>query len=577
MPLPTSGQLPEAGIIGEIPGKISNSELLFNTIIPAEGISLRTGFYNNTLLQYFDLDYCRSNPSCSNSLNTLTVGREYTLVNANSQPILTQLPILSQEGDRPSRSPFRRIYRVTVPDSYQPNAIRSESDVFASQYRIEATAQVLNHPITATGSLPFNLQVQQAWYQNQSVAYLNLGVVPYSTTRDQLGTGVVYFMRNRDRSELPSRPGPIFDTVPGELLYSPVRQVFRAIAENLVSRPETDPSLPIRSQEALLAAVNRGEFTLEDTRTFFNYPVSHSGTVSPTPSPSPSTAPKTFRLRLNPILSLPRLEAPAFYALLGYTSSGEKRLLARFRVTENGLLILNAPASQENILLPAAQLNNLTKWQLQIEAGVKTSVSGSVLLQGAWQGESLFRLTVPFASSYQNLNSGTYMLSNPLNTKGELAESGLWFMNRNNTQQSPPRRDELAAGLVLPAPPQGWRYNGWIRTGFRPLVWLPTGSFTESGAPDQGQRYYQGEGWPFPGEIFLKNAPEGLLFPFNLPSTGDSAVVLSLEPAEVSQYQPFYPLFTADIAKGIQAHVPQALRFQPPQWPTLEAELLPQD
>lgn len=569
MPLPTSGQLPDIGIIGEIPRKVSNSELLFNTVIPAEGISLRNGFHQDRLLQYYDLDYCRGNPSCSNSLNSLSVGREYILVTANNQPLKSQLPILAQESERPSRQPFRRVYRVTVPDGYQANSIRSEADIFASQFRIEATNQVLNHPIVAVSQGSLNLPIHQAWFQNQETIYIDFGSVPYSVNRDQLGTGIVYVMRNRDRSELPSRPSPIFDTVPGELLYSPIRQVFRAIAENFVTRPENDLALQIRSQDALLAAVNRGEFVLEDTRTFFNYPMNAQGVVTPQPTPSPSVVPRIYHLRLNPILSLPRLESPAHYGLWGTTAKGENRLLGRFRLSESGFTILSSAASPETFLIPASELTDVKEWRVTIESGQQTTM-GSLLLYGTWNQTLKIQLDVPFASAYQQLNPGYYMLLQP---GSEQAENGLWFVNRTNAEKTRPTTNELKAGLSLPPLPPGWVYNGWIRTGFRPLLWLPTGFFMDMNGADQQQRFFGGAGIPFPGEVFVRNAPEGLPFPFNIPSTGESAVVVSLEPTGIIRNQPLYTLYEADIAKGTTVYVPQKMNTSTPVWPRLELVL----
>ena len=124
------------------------------------------------------------------------------------------------------------------------------------------------------------------------------------------------------------------------------------------------------------------------------------------------------------------------------------------------------------------------------------------------------------------LAAGTYILSTPTNGPDTDEDSGVWFINRT----AGPR----GRGLTLPDLPPGWTYEGWTVVDGIPVT---TGTFTEVTGADEAAPYSGPmEGFSFPGEDFLTNAPAGLSFPTFL---SGALVVVSVEPSPDSDVAPF--------------------------------------
>jgi len=106
--------------------------------------------------------------------------------------------------------------------------------------------------------------------------------------------------------------------------------------------------------------------------------------------------------------------------------------------------------------------------------------------------------------------AGSAILATPTDGNSEDETSGVWF-------------------LSIPGPEAaGWVYEGW---GVYEGTPLPTGKFT---AADEGDDFDGFSGTaadapPFPGEDFLRNAPDGVDFPIDL-ADGESLAVISVEP-----------------------------------------------
>jgi hypothetical protein len=124
------------------------------------------------------------------------------------------------------------------------------------------------------------------------------------------------------------------------------------------------------------------------------------------------------------------------------------------------------------------------------------------------------------------LIAGKYLLATPTDTLGSNEESGVWFVD--NSSGSP------MAGLMLPALPAGWMYEGWAVINHVPVS---TGTITSADMADNSAPFSGSEtGPPFPGEDFLQSAPSSLSFPTDLRG---GMVVISIEPVPDNSPLPF--------------------------------------
>jgi len=112
--------------------------------------------------------------------------------------------------------------------------------------------------------------------------------------------------------------------------------------------------------------------------------------------------------------------------------------------------------------------------------------------------------------------SGQYILATPTNGSGSDERSGIWYVLI-------PR----APGLVLPALPAEWVYEGWVTIDG---VDVTTGRFGDPTTADDFDGFSGDQGGPpLPGEDFLLSPPEGLAFPVDL---AGMTTFVTLEPAD---------------------------------------------
>lgn len=539
-------------------------------------VTLRAGRYENQNIEFLNLDTCPSNsPNCINRLNpTLTPLKRYEFFFNDNSPVFGQFPVFDAPSERSLEQPFRRVVRVIVPNEYDPNTIQSAADVIASRYRTEETGRVENNPLIDSAALPdFGVNFGRAWLQNNFVDYLELGSVPNSS--NGLGTSFIYFLRNNDKTDLPSQPTPILDTVPGDLLYSPIRQVFRAVSEEQITRQENDPSRTIRSQEELLNAINNGLFRLEETQEYFNFPVYRSAN-------RPIEEADIVNLRIQSAAQFPALPPGSHYTLWAINQVNEALLLLEFSAENqrlqslSGTPITTGPAGEIIFRFRSNQLSNFRQFLVTIESGTFTQPTGATLLESSFDASSRTLLETPFASQYQELEPASFLLAAPTSLNRSEDISGLWFVERSDSDFAQlPARQNLSAGLQLPLAPRGWAYQLWVKTEFRTPIWLPGGAFQDPQAPDDNAQFSNParEGYPFPGEDFLRNAPSRLFFPFNLTSTGEREVYVSLEPNTLQIREPFFSLYQQVLLRNVQARRNQSMPARPVDFPRLEIDL----
>jgi hypothetical protein len=202
--------------------------------------------------------------------------------------------------------------------------------------------------------------------------------------------------------------------------------------------------------------------------------------------------------------------------------------------------------SSNLFMVNSKDLDDATKFVLTIEPNPDPSPAASSvhILAGDFSGSSA-NLTIGHESALGSDFSaveGKYILATPTDTISSNEDSGIWFLD--NSSGSP------AAGLSLPALPNGWAYEGWAVINGSPVS---TGTFTSSTMADHASPFSGSlAGPPFPGEDFLENAPAGLTFPTDI--RGGKAVI-SIEPVPDNSTMPFLlkPL-VGDIATNADVH-----------------------
>lgn len=150
---------------------------------------------------------------------------------------------------------------------------------------------------------------------------------------------------------------------------------------------------------------------------------------------------------------------------------------------------------------------------IEPEGDTDTVPSGIVVLSGGVSGNSA---TLSFPVDFSGA-TGNYILATPTNGGDTDETSGIWFLKLPGP----------TAGLELPSLPDGWIYEGWVVNQDTPLT---SGRFVAVDEVDLFDGFSSIEpGPPFPGEDYLVNPPEGIVFPIDL-SDGASQAVISVEP-----------------------------------------------
>jgi len=149
--------------------------------------------------------------------------------------------------------------------------------------------------------------------------------------------------------------------------------------------------------------------------------------------------------------------------------------------------------------------------------------------------------------------AGAYFLGTPTDDPEGNELSGIWFADYNDGAPF--------QGLLLPEAPEGWDYEAWVVFGDDTLstgkFYSPVKADTTDlyGGPDFTNNY------AFPGQDFLRNAPEGLTFPTDLSGT---SIFLTMEPWkdaygtdwDKEPLSPFpFKLLEATIPAGAADHV----------------------
>ena len=208
-------------------------------------------------------------------------------------------------------------------------------------------------------------------------------------------------------------------------------------------------------------------------------------------------------------------------------------------VYEGWLIVDGSPVSTGTFTVGADGVQSKTKFSVKIsDANDATTFVLSIependsdpapaatkILAGDFSGSSA-ELSIANIGDFSNAE-GKYILATPTNGMPTNENSGIWFLNLSTGSPE--------VGLTLPTLPDGWKYEGWTVINGTPVT---TGKFTDVATTDEAAPYSDSlPGPPFPGEDFLKNAPDGLTFPTDI--AGGTAVI-SIEPEPDNAPGPF--------------------------------------
>lgn len=199
----------------------------------------------------------------------------------------------------------------------------------------------------------------------------------------------------------------------------------------------------------------------------------------------------------------------------------------RFTVNSDGDL------SQTSFVMDIEVLDMATTFVLSIEPVVDSDPgpAATKILVGDFQGNSA-GVTTAIVGDFSN-SKGDFILATPTDGAMTNENSGIWWLN--------PTSGTPVAGLDLPTLADGWVYEGWTVISGIPVS---TGTFTNVAATDDNDMFSGPMALPepngadgfFPGEDFLQDAPEGLVFPTDI--AGGTAVI-SVEPFPDNSAAPF--------------------------------------
>ena len=154
------------------------------------------------------------------------------------------------------------------------------------------------------------------------------------------------------------------------------------------------------------------------------------------------------------------------------------------------------------------------------------------------------------------LARGNYIVETPTNGSESSEQSGIWFVNLT---AGPPAR-----GLQIKTPIPGWKYQAWTDADG---IALNMGIITNHSQSDDSNIYSGPQpGYNFPGEDFLVNAPDDLIFPLHV---GGARVTVSLEPdPDPDPGRSQFILLENTVPESVESNTTYGLINRTSEWPT---------
>ena len=243
------------------------------------------------------------------------------------------------------------------------------------------------------------------------------------------------------------------------------------------------------------------------------------GILASSCSPNEHNSPKTTSLNLN----LDGLEA-----------------LGDNYVYEGWIIVNGSPISTgrfssvvfpQPFIVDATQLKAATKFVLSIEPANDPDLgpADTKILAGDFSGETASVNSNGIVADFSSV-WGKYILATPTDNDDTNEASGVWFLDNSS--------GSAVAGLGLPTLSPGWKYEGWAVINGVPVS---TGTFTDVAMADDNAessifKGNIGNGPGYPGEDYLQNAPDGVMFPTDLKG---KTIVISVEPSPDNSASPF--------------------------------------
>jgi hypothetical protein len=248
-----------------------------------------------------------------------------------------------------------------------------------------------------------------------------------------------------------------------------------------------------------------------------------------TPTPPPAAARGEHVLRLS-FTALPPLAGGFTYegwAIVGGAPVSTGKLAERVPGTETFMVTNDVAERASGVVITIEPANDFDPGPSMTKVLAGPLVNGRAELSIAAKEA----IGTDFGTA-----TGTFILATPTDGMMNNERSGVWFL------VPPPMVMGMPQGMPRPslelAPlPEGWTYEGWAVVDGTPLT---TGKFVMAMGADRAAPFSASSAPapPFPGEDFLVNAPEGVMFPRDL---RNQRIVITVEPEPDDSPMP-YPL-----------------------------------
>jgi hypothetical protein len=139
-----------------------------------------------------------------------------------TQPVAGQQNIVNVIPGDPGYSDFWRVVRVTVPQNYVANSIRSLDDIIKAGYALQQTDDIVNCPIVPEGSTAAEGGgvdgLVRGWYKDQVIFYFNFGEAALTVTEaGGVPTAPIFVTFNINPGQPNGGPASGFRTEPGSV------------------------------------------------------------------------------------------------------------------------------------------------------------------------------------------------------------------------------------------------------------------------------------------------------------------------------------------------------------------------
>ncbi len=188
---------------------------------------------------------------------TVTPAPIYVFFYGNDTPVPGQHNVVDVVPGDPGYSDLWQVHKVTVPDNYTPDSVRSYADIVTNGYTVTPVDVFVNCPIVPAGStLQYSQQgLTQGWDDDSAVFYFDFGLNPVETAP-------IYVLFYGDDTPVPGQRN-IIDDIPGDADYSAFWRVHKV----------TVPDDYVANDARSLDDITTAGYTITPTDILVNCPV----------------------------------------------------------------------------------------------------------------------------------------------------------------------------------------------------------------------------------------------------------------------------------------------------------------